>query len=135
MFESKDPIESWVVAAWAPCASSSPRTIFDNGLLTDSTPATEWLFDHGVIQGVPIGPPMPAGGASGSVRGDGLGRASASAAGHAGATDRPASSAGSTVNADASVDRRPGRAPSGRWAPSGSPELDSSRPLSDANAP
>ena len=99
-----------------------------NGMLTDSIPATEWLFDHGVILGVPIGPPMPAGGASGSSGVTAIARglpdpmnADASVI----TQEFPASSSGASVGTRASA--------------SGGitylPGVEYNRPLSDANAP
>ena len=69
VLESKDVIESWVVAGLGAVRLIQSEDVFENGQLTESTPAQEWLFDHGVIQGVSVGPPpLPTGGSAGSIR-------------------------------------------------------------------
>ena len=69
VLESRDVIESWVVVGLGAVRLIQSEDVFENGQLTESTPAQEWLFDHGVIQGMPIGPPaVPTGGSAGSIR-------------------------------------------------------------------
>lgn len=125
VFEIRTQTESWVDADFGNVRFIQSENDFDNGFLTDSIPAQEWLFDHGVIQGVTVGPPMPAGGASASAR----------AIAHSSGSD--------LLNADASVVTQEfvtSGAPVGTRA-SGSggitylPGVDYSRAGSDANAP
>ncbi len=68
VLESKDVIESWVVVGLGAVRLIQSEEIFENGQLTESTPAQEWLFDHGVIQGVSVGPPpLPTDASGGSI--------------------------------------------------------------------
>jgi hypothetical protein len=62
--EIRDTIESWEVEGLGTVRFFQSEVVYENGMLTESTPAQEWFFDHGVIQGVPVGPPMATGGAS-----------------------------------------------------------------------
>ena len=86
-FETKDQFETWLAAGIGSVRFIQSEDVYDNGVLSpgDSTPPTEYLFDHGVIDGEPIGPPVPMSAASGA-------SASASAVGGV-----------DLINADASV--------------------------------
>jgi len=56
-FEVRDQIEAWEAVGIGHVRFIQSENVFDNGQLTDSTPPTEYLFDHGVVGGDPIGPP------------------------------------------------------------------------------
>ena len=130
VFEIKDQIETWIDADLGTVRFIQSEDQFDNGVLSDSIPPQTWLFDHGVIQGVPVGPPMATGGASGSSG------ATAVARGAAAGSDLMNADAGASITAQAP---EPGALVATR-ASGGSqiaylPGIDYSGPLSDANTP
>ena len=68
--ESRLTIESWVVAGLGSVRSIQSEDFLENKVVTDSAGPTEWLLDHGIVQGEPI-VPMPwvvGSGASASAR-------------------------------------------------------------------
>jgi hypothetical protein len=156
VFESKDVIESWVVIGLGAVRLIQSENVFDNGQLTDTTPPQEWFFDHGVIQGAPIGPPMPASGASASsgamaiARGGLVMTTTISSAGEIPVfyTVQPEAGGMDLLNANATVitqefvglrAQAPGELVGTRVGADGQviylPGIDYSRPASDANAP
>ena len=61
-FEVKNTIESWLAAGIGSVRFIQSQDVFDDGVLSegDGMPPTEFLLDHGVLQGEPFGPPEPA---------------------------------------------------------------------------
>lgn len=51
--EFKDVIESWIVAGLGGVRFIQSEEIFENKVLVETIPATEYLFDHGTIDGEP----------------------------------------------------------------------------------
>ena len=129
VFEIKDQIETWIDADLGTVQFIQSEDQFDNGVLSDSIPPQTWLFDHGVIQGVPVGPPMATGGASGSSGATAVARGSAG-------SDLLNADAGASITAQA---LEPGALVATRASGGGQitylPGIDYGRPLSDANTP
>jgi len=102
--EVKDQIETWEAAGIGSVRFIQSEDVYENGVLdpSGSTPPTEFFFDHGVINGEPIGPPEPMGGASASASARYVPIQPAQVV-HMGGASAPAAGGIDVVNAGASV--------------------------------